>query len=58
LPGGSNFPIEFVIASTGDSKELLDFGWKVVGEAMKTGDFNFMQVDLSSSTARRWPRWA
>ena len=46
LPGGSNFPIEFVIASTGDSKELLDFGRKVMGAAMKTGDFNFMQVDL------------
>jgi len=26
LPGGSNFPVEFVIASTADPKSLLEFG--------------------------------
>jgi multidrug efflux pump len=46
LPGGSNFPIEFIITSTSDSKDLLEFAQKVQGEAMKSGDFNFMQIDL------------
>ncbi len=46
LPGASNFPVEFIITSTGDSKELLEFAQKVQGAAMQSGDFNFMQIDL------------
>jgi multidrug efflux pump len=47
LPGGSNFPVEFVITSTADAKELLQLAQEVSMEAMKTGKFYFPpQVDL------------
>jgi multidrug efflux pump len=46
LPGGSNFPIEFVIASTADSERLLEFAQKLQAKAMQSGAFNFMQIDL------------
>ncbi|HWA87771.1 MAG TPA: efflux RND transporter permease subunit, partial [Opitutus sp.] len=46
LPGASNFPIEFVITSTADSKELLEFAQKVEAKAMQSGLFDFMQLDL------------
>ncbi len=46
LPGGGNFPVEFVLASTGDTRELLDAAQTVYREAMKTGKFYFIQMDL------------
>ncbi|HVS50738.1 MAG TPA: efflux RND transporter permease subunit [Opitutaceae bacterium] len=46
LPGGSNFPVELVLASTGNTRELLDAANVVQDEAMKTGKFPFMQLDL------------
>lgn len=46
LPGGSNFPVEFIIASTGDTNSLLDAAQKIQGEAMKSGKFAFLQLDL------------
>jgi multidrug efflux pump len=46
LPGGDNFPIEFVISSTADADQLLEFGQKVLGKAMASGVFNFLQTDL------------
>lgn len=46
LPGGSNFPIEFVIASTAEPEELLDFANKLVAAAMKANIFAFADTDL------------
>jgi multidrug efflux pump len=48
LPGGSTFPIEFVIASTGDSDRLLEFAQKVAARAMEIspGTIYFTQIDL------------
>lgn len=46
LPGGSNFPVEFVIASTGDAIQLLDFARQIEAKAMATGKFPFMQIDV------------
>ena len=46
LPGGSNFPIEFVIASTADADQLLEFAQKVQDKAMKSGAIWFSQLDL------------
>jgi multidrug efflux pump len=46
LPGGSNFPIEFVVASTGDTNQLLEFAQKIQGKAMQSGKFPFLQLDL------------
>jgi multidrug efflux pump len=47
LPGGSNFPIEFIIASTADAEQLLDFAQQIQGKAMASGMFLFPpQIDL------------
>ncbi len=46
LPGGSNFPVEFVIASTGDPRELLDFAKQIQEAAKKSGTFVFSLLDL------------
>jgi multidrug efflux pump len=47
LPGGSNFPIEFVIASTASSERLLEFAEKISQKAAESGMFYFPpQIDL------------
>jgi len=47
LPGGSNFPIEFIIASTADFKRLLEFAQQIQAKAMQSGMFFFPpQIDL------------
>ncbi len=47
LPGGSNFPIEFIIASTADAKRLLEFAQQIQARATQSGLFFFPpQIDL------------
>ena len=46
LPGGSNFPIELVIASTAEPKELLEIANKLVAKAFESGVFMFADTDL------------
>ncbi|MEJ2622057.1 MAG: efflux RND transporter permease subunit [Candidatus Thiodiazotropha sp.] len=47
LPGGSNFPIEFLITSTADAKQLLEFAQQIQGKAIESGMFLFPpQIDL------------
>jgi len=41
LPGGGNFPVEFVIASTAEPEEILQFAQKLQGIAAKSGMFAF-----------------
>ncbi|HZZ83714.1 MAG TPA: efflux RND transporter permease subunit [Anaeromyxobacteraceae bacterium] len=41
LPGGGNFPVEFVIASTAESSEVLDFARQLQEKAAKSGLFAF-----------------
>jgi multidrug efflux pump len=41
LPGGGNFPVEFVIASTADSAEILSFAKQLQEKAAKSGMFAF-----------------
>jgi len=41
LPGGSQFPVEFIIASTADTREVLDIASKVREAALKSGKFAF-----------------
>jgi multidrug efflux pump len=41
LPGGGNFPVEFVIASTADSAEILSFATQLQEKAAKSGMFAF-----------------
>jgi multidrug efflux pump len=46
LPGGANFPIEFVIASTVEPRELLEFANQLVAAAVQSGKFFFADSDL------------
>ena len=41
LPGGSNFPVEFVIASTADADRLLELAQQIQMRATKSGLFAF-----------------
>ncbi len=41
LPGGSQFPLEFIIASTADTKEVLEIANKVRAAAIASGKFAF-----------------
>jgi multidrug efflux pump len=44
LPGGSNFPVEFVITSTAESEDLLKFADTLQQKAMASGLFPFPPV--------------
>jgi multidrug efflux pump len=46
LPGGSNFPIEFVISSTLEPKQLLEAANDLVKTAFASGIFIFAESDL------------
>ncbi|WP_242336770.1 MULTISPECIES: efflux RND transporter permease subunit [Anaeromyxobacter] len=41
LPGGGQFPVEFIIASTAESSEILDFAKKLQEKATASGMFAF-----------------
>ncbi|MCP3140499.1 efflux RND transporter permease subunit [Pyxidicoccus xibeiensis] len=41
LPGGGNFPVEFVIASTAEASELLGFAQQLQEKAAQSGMFAF-----------------
>lgn len=46
LPGGGNFPVEFVISSTAEPAELVGFAQQLVGKAFASGLFQFADTDL------------
>ncbi len=46
LPGGSNFPIEIVIATTAEPEELVEVANKLVAKAFESGLFMFADADL------------
>ncbi|MGC4000454.1 MAG: efflux RND transporter permease subunit [Anaeromyxobacter sp.] len=41
LPGGGNFPVEFVVASTADTADVLGFATKIQEKAAQSGMFAF-----------------
>jgi multidrug efflux pump len=41
LPGGGDFPVEFVLASTADTQQILEFAKQLQMKAMKSGMFLF-----------------
>jgi multidrug efflux pump len=41
LPGGGQFPVEFILASTAETSEILDFARQIQVKAMKSGMFAF-----------------
>lgn len=46
LPGGSDFPIEFVITSTSEPEQMLQYAERLVGAAFQSGKFMFADTDL------------
>ena len=46
LPGGSNFPVEFVISSTVEPRQLIEFANDLVKMAFASGIFMFADTDL------------
>lgn len=46
LPGGSDFPIEFVISSTAEPSQIVGFAQQLVGRAFQSGSFMFADTDL------------
>ena len=46
LPGGGSFPVDFVIASTAEPRQLADFAQQLVGKAYQSGLFMFADADL------------
>jgi multidrug efflux pump len=46
LPGGGDFPVDFVIASTREPEELLELADQLVGKAFESGLFMFADADL------------
>jgi multidrug efflux pump len=46
LPGGGNFPVDFVIASPGEPQQLVQFANQRVQKAMTSGVFIFADSDL------------
>jgi multidrug efflux pump len=46
LPGGSDFPVEFVISSTAEPAEIVGYAGQLVAAAFKSGKFMFADSDL------------
>ncbi|MGH9538340.1 MAG: efflux RND transporter permease subunit, partial [Terriglobales bacterium] len=46
LPGGGDFPIDFVIATPGEPQQLLGFAKQLVGKAFASGIFIYADSDL------------
>ena len=46
LPGGGNFPVDFVIASAAEPEQLAEFGKQLAQKAMASGLFIFADTDM------------
>jgi multidrug efflux pump len=46
LPGGGDFPVDFVIASAAEPRQLRDIAGQLVGKAFASGLFIFADVDV------------
>src|SRR5438045_4777506 len=46
LPGGGNFPVDFVIASSAEPQQLIQFANQLVGKAFQSGMFIFDDSDF------------
>ena len=44
LPGGGQFPVEFVVASTAEASEILEFATEIQQRAAKSGMFAFPPI--------------
>jgi multidrug efflux pump len=46
LPGGGEMPVEFVLASTVDTEQILGYAQQIQKRAMESGKFMFINVDV------------
>jgi multidrug efflux pump len=46
LPGGGSFPVDFVVASTAEPTQLIEFANTIVGKAFASGLFMYADSDL------------
>ncbi|UTA47672.1 efflux RND transporter permease subunit [Simiduia sp. 21SJ11W-1] len=46
LPGGGNFPVEFVVAGTAEAKEIYTYAQALQEVANNSGKFNFTMLDM------------
>ena len=46
LPGGTDFPVEFIISSTNEAREIAAFAERIVAKAFASGLFMFADSDL------------
>jgi len=46
LPGGGSFPVDFVVASTAEPKQLMELANRLVEKAFASGLFMFADTDL------------
>jgi len=46
LPGGGDFPVDLVIASTAEPTQLIEFANQLVGKAYQSGMFMYADADL------------
>src|SRR5207244_6904224 len=46
LPGGGDFPVDFVIASTAEPAQLVAFANQLVGKAFQSGLFMYADADV------------
>jgi multidrug efflux pump subunit AcrB len=51
VPGGG-LPVQFVIGSVADHRALAEIGQEVLGKAMASGNFMFLDTDLKFDTPR------
>lgn len=52
LPGGSDFPVEMVISSTADAKEIVGYAQQLVGYGFMSGKFMFLDSELKYDLPR------
>lgn len=52
LPGGGQFPVEFVISSTDEPRQLFDYANQIIAGAMATQTFMFLDTDLKYDKPR------
>jgi multidrug efflux pump len=52
LPSAGNLPVEFVVAGTQNHQELLRYAQDIMAEAMKSGQFAFMDTDVKFDQAK------
>ncbi len=46
LPGGGNFPVDFVIASAAEPQQIMDFAKQLVAKAFTSGSFIYADTDV------------